>query len=437
MTDHRHLAGALADAMLAGPWNPGSLLYRMSRVIGRRPVWLTALAAEVVAAYPRAPSDRPRELTAFVLQSRAFERFPAAPSPRIAVRLTTVTTTVRRPFHTPALDDVGRLADRLGITVDDVMTLADTRLIARRARSERLAHYRYRWLERPGGGRLLETPKPRLKALQRVVLDELLAPIPVHPAAHGFVGGRSARTGAALHVGADVVITLDLEHFFAAISAGRIWGVLRSAGYPEPVAHVLTGLMTHAAPGSALAGMPTGPDPGRDFRLRRRLAAPHLPQGAPTSPQLANLAAFALDRRLAAYAQACGAAYTRYADDLSFSGGTDLARRSAAFVAGVGSIVNQSGFLLNQAKTRCRRRSQRQVVTGIVVNADTTLPRPDIDRLRAILHQCRTTGPAAANREQLPDFRSHVLGRISWATAVNPVKGAKLRRAFDMIDWGR
>ena len=421
--------------MLAGPWRLGSLLHRTRRVIGRRPVWLTALAAEVTGAYPRPPSDRPRELAAFVLQSKAFEQALATPLPRIAVRLTTVTSTIRRPFHTPGLDDVGQLADRLAITVDELGTLADTRLIARRARSDRIAHYRYRWLTRPTGGRLLEAPKPRLKAVQRAVLDELLSPIPVHPAAHGFVTGRSASTGAAPHVGSDVVITLDLEHFFAAITAGRIWGILRSAGYPEPVAHLLAGLTTHATPVSTLGEMPAGPDRGRDFRLRRRLAAPHLPQGAPTSPQLANLVAFALDRRLAAYARASGATYTRYADDLSFSGGVNLARRSAAFAAGVGRIVNESGFRLNPAKTRSRKRSQRQVVTAIVVNEKTNLSRPEVDMLRAVLHHCRTSGPTAANRDGLPDFRSHLLGRISWVTALNPAKGARLRQVFDAIAW--
>lgn len=436
MTDHRLLAGALADAMLAGPWNPGSLQYRTRKVIGRRPGWLMALATEVTAAYPRPPSDRPRELQAFVLDSAAFERgLAAGPLPRIEVWLTTSTTTVRRPFHTPVLDDAGQLADLLDISIDELATLADTRLTARRARSERVAHYRYRWLSRPTGGRLLEEPKPRLKAVQRALLEKVLSPIPLHGAAHGFVSGRSAITGAAVHVGATVVISLDLEHFFAAITAGRIWGVLRSAGYPEPVAHVLAGLTTHATPVSALVQMPTGPDPERDFRLRRRLAAPHLPQGAPTSPQLANLVAYALDRRLAAYAEASGACYTRYADDLSFSGGPDLARRSRAFTAGVGRIVGESGFRLNPAKTRSRRRSQRQVVTGIVVNEKTNLARPDVDRLKAALHECRTAGPVVANRDGLADFRAHVLGRISWVTALNPEKGAGLQRDFETTDW--
>ncbi len=114
-------------------------------------------------------------------------------------------------------------------------------------------------------------------------------------------------------------------------------GVLRAAGYPEPVAHLLTGLTTHATPVHMLAGMPPGmpprTDPSRDFRLRRRLAAPHLPQGSATAPQLANLVLFSLDRRLAALADAVEPGYTRYADALTFSGGTELRRGATGLIA--------------------------------------------------------------------------------------------------------
>ncbi|HEY5116030.1 MAG TPA: reverse transcriptase domain-containing protein [Nakamurella sp.] len=92
-------------------------------------------------------------------------------------------------------------------------------------------------------------------------------------------------------------------------------------------AQVLTGLTTHASPVSALRSMPQGPGSSRDFRLRRRLAVPHLPQGAPNSPRLANLVSYSLDRRIDAYSRAAGIRYTRYADDLTLSGGPELPRR--------------------------------------------------------------------------------------------------------------
>ena len=84
---------------------------------------------------------------------------------------------------------------------------------------------------------MIEQPKPRLKALQRRILHEIVDWIPVHEAAHGFVRGRSARTHAALHAGRRVVVRLDLEDFFAAVVAARVYGIFRTAGYPEAVAH--------------------------------------------------------------------------------------------------------------------------------------------------------------------------------------------------------
>lgn len=431
------LATALADAMLAGSWDYQSILDRTRQVIARRPPWLDSLAREVLAAYQRAPADRPRELAAFVVSSAAMARARRSPPrlPTPVVRFSSPTRMIHRPFATPVLHHAGDLADHLGITLEALDAFADTRLRARRARAERIAHYRYRWMHRPGGARLLEAPKRNLRALQRTVLDDILSPIPTHPAVHGFVAGRSAITGAAEHVGAEVVITLDLEHFFASVTPGRIWGLLRAAGYPEPVAHLLVGLTTHATPVATLASMPASADPGRDFRLRRRLAGPHLPQGAPTSPALANLVAFSLDRRLDSYARAAGSRYTRYADDLTFSGDAALARRSAALIAAVKRMIRQEGFTVHPGKTREHHRSRRQVVTGIVVNDRTNIPRADYDRLKAVLHDCRRNGPLAANRDAHPDFRAHLLGRLSWVSALNPDRGARLRAIFDEIRW--
>ncbi len=132
------------------------------------------------------------------------------------------------------------------------------------------------------------------------------------------------------------------------------------------------GLCTHATPVAVLAAMPSCRDLGAAFRLRKRLASPYLPQGAPTSPQLANLSEFRLDRRLATYGAAIGAVYTRYGDDLTFSGS---GLRAGAVIGTVRRIVTEEGFAVNLRKTRVRRPDNRQQVTGVVVNERTTAPR--------------------------------------------------------------
>src|SRR5262249_33810264 len=157
---------------------------------------------------------------------------------------------------------------------------------------------------------------------------------------------------------------------------------------------------------------------------------PHLPQGAPTSPAVANLVAFRLDRRLQGLAESFGASYTRYADDLAFSGPRSLGRTSSSLVRLVSTIARVEGFRVNTTKTRVRSAGQRQRLGGIVVNERPNLARDELDRLRAMLHEAVRRGPEVANREQRPDFRSHLLGRIAWAESVNAARAEKLHSMF-------
>jgi RNA-directed DNA polymerase len=427
----RELAAALAFAMLAGRWEARPMAVRARRALDRRVPWLPAVVADVLEAYVRPPADRPRELTAYIeilLDERPATR--AAP-PRVRRWFTGADTAMgRRRWAVPELDSPGGVAAWLGIGASELEWFADVRGLERRAADERLRHYRYGWITRDSGRvRALERPKPRLKALQRRVLHEILDLIPAHPAAHGFTRGRSARTHAAVHVGRPVVIGLDLEDFFASVPARRVFGIFRAAGYPEAVAHALTGLCTNAMPVDVWARLPRPRDPALiapHHRLGRRLATPHLPQGAPTSPALANLAAFGLDRRLAGLATAFATTYSRYADDLTFSGGhaRDLRRIAVGICA-------DEGFRVNPQKSRLVTRAGRQRVCGIVVNERLNVDRREYDRLKAVLHDLRLHGPAAANRAAVPDFRAHLLGRIAWVASLNPGRGEKLRAAFD------
>jgi hypothetical protein len=368
----------------------------------------------VLVAYPRAPADRPRELRQFLT---ARDQAPRVRRAVIRQRLVGPARVVRMRWGAPAINDLAELADLLGLDGDALDWFADRREINRYARDEPLRHYRYTWLPH----RLIEAPKLRLRALQRQLLDQILAVVPVHDRAHGFVPGRGTHTFAAEHAGRDVLLSMDLRAFFSSITAARIYGLFRGVGYPEPVAHTLTALTTTRTPAPVLRA---APDPHLAALLRR----PHLPQGAPTSPALANLCAFRLDRRLTGLAERFGVRYARYADDLAFSGTFDNSQKLVGLVA---RIAEEEGFRVHPHKTCVRGRSDRQTLTGLVVNSHPAAPREDYDRLRAILHNAATHGLAAANRDDHPDFAAHLAGRVAWMAHRHPARAAKLHRLLE------
>jgi hypothetical protein len=270
------------------------------------------------------------------------------------------------------------------------------------------------------------------------VLHEILDWIPAHDAAHGFTRGRSAVTNANQHTRRLVVVRLDLEDFFASVTANRVFGIFRTAGYPESVAYTLTALSTNIVPLTVSRQLSSPPDPkliGSHFRLTQRLATPHLPQGAPTSPALANLAAFRLDRRLAGLATALGGTYTRYADDITLSGSDCLLRNANQLRSTITEIAREQGFAVNDRKSTLTTRAGRQHVCGVVINQRTNIRRADYDTLKATIHNAARHGPASQNRTGVPDFRAHLLGRIAWVEQLHPEHGAKLRRKFKHIDW--
>jgi RNA-directed DNA polymerase len=260
--------------------------------------------------------------------------------------------------------------------------------------------------KRSGGVRLLESPKSNLKALQRRILSGILDRIPAHPAVHGFVKGRSIATFASPHTGKSVLLRLDLQDFFPSFPAARIAALFRTIGYPETVAGLLAGICTNAAP----RNLWNTPAPAPETRMLYE--RPHLPQGAPTSPALANLTAYRLDSRLTGLAKSAGAVYTRYADDLAFSGGEPFNLAAARFSIHAAAIALEEGFAVNHRKTRIMRQGVRQQLAGVVVNRKLNLRRADLELLEAVLFNCVRLGPASQNRAAHPNFRAHLEGSV-------------------------
>src|SRR5262249_35728921 len=154
----------------------------------------------------------------------------------------------------------------------------------------------------------------------------------------------------------------------------------------------------------------------------------HLVQGAPTSPALANLVAWRLDRRLSGLAAKYGYTYTRYADDLTFSG-DDMAALGRLRVRAQ-HIIAAEQFVVNAAKTRIAHRSSRQIVTGLVVNEKVTTPRRLRRQIRAILHNAQIGGLEAQNRAGRASFRAHIQGPIAFGHAAHPQHAVPLRQSL-------
>lgn len=278
--------------------------------------------------------------------------------------------------------------------------------------------------KKSGGLRRLSCPHAKLASAQLWILANILSRVPIHDAAHGFVVNHSVVTNASQHVNSSVLINTDLKDFFPSITFVRVKGLFQRLGYSPAVATILALLCTECPRTTMqLAGT-----------IYHAASGPRaLPQGACTSPALSNLIATKLDRRMAAMAAKLGWRYSRYADDLTWSTTNEPSPSIGYVLARIRHIAQDEGFELNHDKTRIRRRSQRQTVTGVVVNDQLNVPRETIRRVRAILHNAQKTGLAAQNKDQHPHFESWLLGMIGWISMVNPTQGEKLKLQFGKL----
>jgi RNA-directed DNA polymerase len=441
MRSERRVAEALADAFLAGEATPEEFAARAAWTLGRKPRWVAAFSRRVFQQFgSRLDSSQRGRLITFIEDDSGYRgAWSASRKPHIHHYPLEPARMAPRPgalaaCSLPSLATPGDLAAWLGISTRELDWFADFRgMIGDHCP---LCHYNYQWVPKRHGYRLMEAPKSRLRAIQRKILAEILEPIPAHRAAHGFRSGHSCITYVRPHCGRSVVMRMDLRNFFPSIPAPRVHALFTTLGYPQATARLLTGLCTNRVTARMLRKIPPA-NPG--FRITwiegKQLEVPHLPQGAPTSPALSNLCALHLDLRLDALADSVGANYTRYADDLAFSGEEPVRRRVARLGAHVAAIAREEGFDVNHRKTRVMYRSDRQMLTGIVVNEKPNIQRDEFDRLKAILNNCVIRGIASQNRDAHADFRAHLIGRIGYVKTVNALRGAKLHSIFERIDW--
>jgi RNA-directed DNA polymerase len=436
------LLRALARSLLAGEPTLELLEYRCSQTLGKPWRWLRPLTRRYLNQFGIGTRPRQRDVVQFLRNDPGFQRARSKYFGELSVSHWLTAPQQMQPvaaaesWDLPAIECAGDLASWLGLDAGELRWFADLKGLGYKSAGQRLRHYHYRILaKRFGSIRLIEAPKPRLKELQRQILVWMLEKIPPHPAVHGFVKGRSIQTFVAPHVGQRVVLRMDLRDFFPTIGGVRIQAFFRTLGYPETVADLLGGICTNATPRDVWDEIAVDLGPVCVGEAHRLYSRPHLPQGAPTSPALANVCCYWLDCRLAALAKSAGAAYTRYADDLAFSGGVEFEKSAERFGVHVAAVLMEEGFTVHHRKTRVMRQGVRQHLAGLVTNQRPNIVRRDFDRLKAVLTNCVRSGPESQNREGRPRFRPHLEGRVAFVEMINRGKGKRLREILERVQW--
>lgn len=251
-------------------------------------------------------------------------------------------------------------------------------------RPQALRYKRFKVKKRGGGFREIAAPSRGLKILQHKMKQVLDAVHEPRNSVHGFVRGKSVRSNADEHVGRAWVLNLDIQDFFPTITFPRIRGMLMAWPYK---------MQREAA--TAVAAVCFAGSEG-------------LPQGAPTSPVLANMLASYMDKEFTALAHKYRCTYTRYSDDITFSPPRPRSLPAALAVSKGGAvtlgravedILTKHGFTANPDKVRLRTAHERQEVTGLVVNERVNVPRTFVREVRAMLHACEQHGIDEAERE--------------------------------------
>ena len=258
-------------------------------------------------------------------------------------------------------------------------------------------HYQEFWMrKRSGGYRMISAPDKDLQAIQSTIYSRILSSVTiVHPAAVGFRCGRSVVDNAAPHLGKRYVLKMDIHDFFGSIRSPRVRQTFKKIGYPENVSKVLGALCC----------------------LHR-----HLPQGAPTSPALSNIVGYEMDRKLAALAAEYGVTYTRYADDLTFSG--DVFPKEQ-IIPQVKRIIRDEKVEPNHKKTHFMNQSSRKIITGVSVASGVklTIPKSKKREIRKNVYFILTKGLAEHQRRigsHDPAYLKRLIGMLCYWRAIEP-----------------
>lgn len=341
----------------------------------------------------------------------------------------------RRPAL-PVLLTLGHLASRTGVPYEHLRDIV--------ARDTRLPTYRtFRISKRSGGLRVISVPGPQLKKVQSWLTQHVLNEVQPHTASHAFSPGSSIADCARQHAGARWLVKVDIADFFGSVTEIQVFHIFHKLGYNELISFELARLCTTLPAASAKHSMKAWQvrfPRGRIHFYAEKLIG-RLPQGAPTSPMLANLAMRGADEELQRLADFYGLVYTRYSDDITFSTqGTFSREQAMAIVKQSAAILKRQGLFPNRAKTAIVHPGARRVVLGLLVDGDQPrLSRAFRDRLRQHLYYLETRGVMAhveaRGFDSAGGLYRHLRGLIDYANMVDQPYAQKQLLRLQALPW--
>lgn len=254
--------------------------------------------------------------------------------------------------------------------------------------------------KRSGGLRKIESPYPILSQIQRAILDNLCARCVVSDSAYAYIKDKNAIKHAVAHVNSVEVLTVDIKNFFGSITRQQVHEALLNNNIDNNFSHIISLVTT-------LNGT--------------------LPQGAPTSPFLSNIVFYPLDVRLGRLATYFGLIYTRYADDLAFSG-ESIPRNLVNLIS---NILHQKNFSLNSSKTMLKVKNSKKIITGVSISSGVPkAPRRFVRSLRAEIHYLQKNMSNLSSLSHIePLIFEKVLGKLNYWLQIEPENQyAKLKK---------
>jgi RNA-directed DNA polymerase len=283
-----------------------------------------------------------------------------------------------------------------------------------------------------GGVRQIMAPFSTLKNIQQYINQELLSNIAVNENAYGFIKNKSIYDNANVHKNQEAILKIDLLKFFDTINEKRVYGVFRLMGYAKNLAVDLARLTTVPLPEEYVLEFSHVERKALKSIIDNNEAV--LPQGAPTSPALSNLILLSMDRRLVGLAKQLNVNYSRYADDITFSGILDRIPK----ISLLRHIIWDEGFSVNWEKVGIYKKGRRQLVTGLTISDGVHVPQKYKKDVKKHLYACKKYGVEhhlAFIKSNKGMYKEWLLGRICFIKSIESETGDILLNMFNEIDW--